>query len=362
MKTTSAIGALAAAWTLALGATGLRAQSVEDFYRGKQIRVIIGYSAGGGYDLSARLVTKHMAKFIPGHPTMVPQNMPGAGSATAAQYMMRSAPRDGTVLATLGQNIPFDQVMHPERASTYDASKMNWIGNADEQNNVIMIWRASGVRSIKDAFTREIVLGATAADGADALYPRVLNNVLGAKFKIIGGFPGGADQNLAMERGETEGRGSQTMSSIRATTPQFLKENKIVIILQMGVVKSPELPDVPLMVDLARSPAERAIFQLVSAGVRLGRTILTTPDVPADRLKALREAFDKTMKDPEFLADAKAANLDINPVSGVEVQKAVEDVVNASPDAIALARAAITPGKPFNCEAIARDKSMCRAK
>ena len=195
-------------------AAPLRADPVEDFYKGKQVRVVIGFGAGGGYDLSARLVTKHMGRFIPGHPIMVPQNMPGAGAAVAAQFLMQGAPRDGTVLATLGQNIPFDQVMDPRRSETYDASKMLWVGNANEENNVIEIWRESGVTSIEDAFKREIVLGATAADGADALYPQVLNNVLGTKFKIIGGFPGGADQNLAMERRETDGRGSNTMSSL----------------------------------------------------------------------------------------------------------------------------------------------------
>ena len=343
-------------------AAPLRADPVEDFYKGKQVRVVIGFGAGGGYDLSARLVTKHMGRFIPGHPIMVPQNMPGAGAAVAAQFLMQGAPRDGTVLATLGQNIPFDQVMDPRRSETYDASKMLWVGNANEENNVIEIWRESGVTSIEDAFKREIVLGATAADGADALYPQVLNNVLGTKFKIIGGFPGGADQNLAMERRETDGRGSNTMSSIRSTSPQYVTENKVVIILQMGVVKDAKLPDVPLMTDLGRSPAERSVFGLISAGVRIGRPILTTPGVPADRLKALRDAFDATMKDPEFLAEAERARIDINPISGAEVQKIVENVVGASPDVAALARAAVIPGKAFDCAAIARDKSICERR
>jgi hypothetical protein len=266
------------------------------------------------------------------------------------------------MLATLGQNIPFDQAMDARRRETFDTAKMNWIGNANEENNVIEVWRESGVVSIEDAFKREIVLGATAADGADALYPQVLNNVLGTKFKIIGGFPGGADQNLAMERRETDGRGSNTMSSIRATSPQFLTENKVVIILQMGVVKDPNLPDAPLMTDLGRSPAERSVFGLISAGVRIGRPILTTPDVPADRLQALRDAFDATMKDPEFLAEARTARLDINPIPGTEVQKIVQSVVGVSPDVVALARAAVTPGKAFNCAELVSDKSVCELK
>ncbi len=356
IRTIFAIAALACATAAA------KADPVEDFYKGKQIRVIIGFGAGGGYDLSARLVARHMARFIPGRPTVVPQNMPGAGAAIAAQYLMQGAARDGTVLATLGQNIPFDQVMDPHRSNTYDAAKMLWIGNVNEENNVIEIWRDSGVTSIEDAFKREIVLGATAADGADALYPQVLNNVLGTKFKIIGGYPGGADQNLAMERRETDGRGSNTMSSIRATSPQYVTENKVAIILQMGVVKDRNLADVPLMTDLGRSQAERSVFGLISAGVRIGRPILTTPDVPADRLKALRDAFDATMKDPEFLAEAKQARIDVNPIPGADVQKIVEAVVKVSPDIAALARAAVVPGKKFDCAAIAADKSICQPK
>ncbi len=354
--------ALAGLFSATLFASPSRADAVEDFYKGRQVRVIIGFGAGGGYDLSARLVAKNMARFIAGHPTMVPQNMPGAGATVAAQFMMQGAPRDGSVLATLGQNIPFDQVMDPNRGETYDGAKMNWIGNANEENNVIQIWRESGVTSIDDAFRREIILGATSVNGADALYPQVLNNVLGTKFKIIGGFPGGADLNLAMERREIDGRGSNTMSSIRATSPQYVSENKIAIILQMGVVKDPSLPGVPLITDLGRSAAERSVFELISAGARIGRPILTTPDVPEVRLKALRDAFDATMKDQTFLAEAKQARLDINPIPGVEVQKIVENIVRASPDVVALARAAVVPGKAFDCALIATDQSICAIK
>jgi tripartite-type tricarboxylate transporter receptor subunit TctC len=356
---------LLAAWlgaiVLVMAAQGAAAQSVADFYHNKQIRIIIGYGAGGGYDVYARLVTRHMSRFIPGNPTMVPQNMPGAGTALAAQYLMHSAPQDGTVLATVGQNLPFDQIMDPKRGALFNTAEMNWIGNAIEDNNVIEVWSASGVTSIEDARTRQIVLGATAADGADALYPQVLNNVLGMKFKIIGGFPGGAEENLAMERGEVDGRGSNTMSSIRATTPRYLAENKIRIILQMGFERAPDLPGVPLMLDLARSQAEREVFEMISSGVRIGRPILTTPGVPAERLQALRDAFDATMKDPAFLAEAARAKLDVKPIPGVEVQKLVETMVAAPQDIVELARKAVAvSGETFNCADVATDQSICQ--
>jgi tripartite-type tricarboxylate transporter receptor subunit TctC len=336
------------------------AQTVEDFYRNKQIRVIIGYGAGGGYDVYARLVTRYMSRFIPGHPTMVAQNMPGAGTALAAEYLMHVAPQDGTVLATLGQNLPFDQIMDPKRGALFNTAEMNWIGNAIEDNNVVEVWRASGITSIEDAKNRETVLAATSADGSDALYPQVLNNVLGTKFKIIAGFPGGAEQNLAMERGEVDGRGSDTMSSIRATTPRYLTENKIRIILQMGFASDPDLPGVPLMLDLARTQAERQVFEMISSGVRIGRPILTTPGVPPDRLQALRDAFDATMKDPAFLAEAAQAKLEIKPVPGIEVQKLVENMVGVPKDVVELTRAAVTTtGQTFNCADVAKDKSIC---
>lgn len=335
------------------------ADSVADFYKGKRMRVIIGYGAGGGYDGYARFVTRHMARFIPGNPTMVPQNMPGAGSAIAAQFLTHQAPRDGSVLATLGQNLPLDQALRPERAK-YDTRELIWIGNVNQGNNVMMMWHTSGVRSIEDAKQKEVFVPATGVTSTSVMYPRALNNIFGTKFKIITGFGGGRELNLSIERGEMHGRGSIAWATIKANAPHYLTEKKVNLILQMGLTKEKDLPDVPLIVDLARNQAERQVLELIAAGVAIGRPTVTTPGVPADRVGALRAAFDAVTKDEKFLAEAKKARLDINPVPGVELQEIVTRVVNAPDDVVELTRAALTKGKTFNCRATVKDKALCR--
>ena len=339
-------------------AHGAAADPVADFYAGKQLRVIVGFSPGGGYDLYARLVTRHMSRYIPGNPVIVPQNMPGAGTMVAAQYMLQQAPRDGTVLATISKDSPVDVVVNkaPYKA---DYGRLNWIGNPNEDNNIMTVWATSGVKSIEDATKREVVMGVTAANGAGALYPRLLNTVLGTKFKIIAGFPGSNELNLAMERGEIDGRGSDSWVNLRSTRPEWLTEKKVNVIMQMGFRRDAESAAIPLMIDLARNPVERLLFEMLSSGVRLGYPLLTTPDVPAERLEALRAAFDAVMKDPEFLAEAKNARLGVNPVSGREVQQAVNGTVNAPGDVVDLLLAATTSGKTFNCAEVAKDRSLC---
>lgn len=349
----------AAALACGLGGVSAQAANVSEFYQGKQVRVIIGYGAGGGYDVYARFVTRHMARFIPGKPTMVPQNMPGAGSAVAAQFLTHRAPRDGSVLATLGQNLPLDQALRPEKAK-YDTRKLIWIGNVNEGNNVIMMWHASGIKTFDDAKKKEVFVPATGVTSTSVMYPRALNNIFDTKFKIIIGFGGGRELNLAIERGEMHGRGSIAWATIKANAPHYLAEKKVNIILQMGLKKEKDLPDVPLIVDLARNEAERAVLELIAAGVAIGRPILTTPDVPAERATALRAAFEATMKDDTFQAEAKKARLDVNPVSGIELQRIVEKVVGAPKDVIELTRAALTKGETFNCAAIVEDKTLCR--
>jgi tripartite-type tricarboxylate transporter receptor subunit TctC len=334
------------------------ADPVADFYKGKQLRVVVGFSAGGAYDVYARVVGRHMVRFIPGNPTVVVQNMPGAGSITAARYMLMEAPRDGTALATISKDAAFDQVVNG-KGDEYDLAKLNWIGNPAEDNDVMETWGTSGIRTIDDAKTREVALGSTSATGAGALYPRLLNNIFGTKFKIIAGFPGASQLNLAMERGEIDGRASDSLVSIRATKPQYLTEKKVNILMQMGFVRSPDIPDVPLMVELGRNPAERKVFEMLSSNVRIGRPLLTTPEVPPARLAALVAAFDTTMKDPEFLREAAQAKLAVTPVSGRQVQEAVNNTVNAPKEIVDLVRAAADSEKAFNCADIAKDKSLC---
>jgi tripartite-type tricarboxylate transporter receptor subunit TctC len=307
------------------------AQSVEEFYKGKTISLVIGYSAGGGYDAYARLVARHMGDHIPGKPTIVPRNMPGAAGRVASAWVYNVAPKDGTVLATADQSLALAQAMGEKLQ--FDTTKFVYIGNPSAENNTTVTWHTSPVKTIEDAKKQEIAVGATGGS-TSSQYPLAMNAVLGTKFKVIMGYPGGNDINLAMERGEVAGRGSNSWASWKATRAEWLKDNKINILVQIGLRKAPDLPNVPLLMDLAANAEDRAVLRLLSSPSQIGRPIYTTPGVPEDRVKALRDAFDATMKDPAFLEDAKKAGLEIDPVSGAELQQVVQEIVD-TPEAIA---------------------------
>lgn len=354
--------ALAGALAVALFASTAEAVSVKDFYKGKKVRVIISTSPGGGYDLYARFVTRHMRKFIPGNPKMIAQNMPGAGHRRAAQYLSFTAPRDGSVLATISQGLPFAQVVWPEKHKKIDVGKFIWIGNSNEGNNVLMLWHTSGIKTWQDLRTKVIVVGGTGASSTSGQYPRALNNILGTKMKIILGFRGGSQMNLAMERGEIDGRGSNAWASIKSITPHYLEKKQLILPIQMGLKRAPDLPDVPLIWELGRNEAEIKVLKLMTMASRIGRPILTPPGVPADRIAALRAAFDAAVSSKAFLDEAKKRKLEINPVSGIEVQRVVQQILNTPPDLAKLARAAVTKGKVFKCMALVKDKKMCKPK
>ena len=357
------IGTLATIAGLAMGANSWAAgMSVEQFYKGKRVRVVISTSPGGGYDLYARFVTRHMAKFIPGNPRMIAQNMPGAGHRRAAQYLSLKAPRDGSVIATISQGLPFAQIVWPEKHKRIDSSKFIWIGNSNEGNNVLMLWHTTGVKTWKDLRKKQIVVGGTGAGSTSGQYPRALNNILGTKMKIILGFKGGSQMNLAMERGEIDGRGSNAWASIKSITPQYMKNKQLILPVQMGLKRAPDLPNVPLIWELGRNEAETKVLKLMVMASRIGRPVLTTPGVPADRVAALRAAFDAAVTSKAFIAEAKKRRLEINPVSGVVVQATVNEILATPPELAKLARAAVTKGKVFKCKQLVKNKKMCRSK
>ena len=320
--------AAACAIAVSLAAGDARAQSsVADFYKGKSIDLYIGLSAGGGYDLFARITAKYMEKHIPGNPNIVPKQMVGAGGQKAAAYVYEVAPKDGTAMVAAPQEIALDQALGTLPIK-FDATKANWIGNPSIDNNVIVMWHTSGVKTIEDAKKKEYVIAATAANGASAQYPQVLNSLVGTKFKIIAGYPGGRDMDLAMERGEVHGRGSNAWASYKATQPDWLKDGKINLIAQIGLTKDRELPDVPLLMDLGPTPEDRAALKLLSSVAAVGRPLVMGPGVPADRVAALRRAFDLTVKDPAYIAELQKINLPLNPMGGEELQQVVTDMVN----------------------------------
>ena len=316
---------------------------LETFYKGRSVSVIITGSPGSIYDMYARTITQYMSKYIPGHPTFVPRSMIGGGHLVGTNYLYNVAPRDGSVIGSIGETMPLTQVLEPE-ATRFDVSKFNWIGNPNIANLTLAVWSKSGVVSLQDALQRQVVIGASGANSPSGQTPTLLNNILGTKFKVVNGFP--ANQlDMAMERGEIDGRGSAQWHWWKFNRSDWVRDKKINILVQIGPHKDPDLPNVPLLSDLARTLEERQIFDLFSSTVTVGRPLLTPPDVPKERVKALRTAFDIVMRDRAFLEDTKKLNLEIDPLSGEKLQLAVTAVTKTPADVIARAKIALGSAK-----------------
>ena len=325
----AAIVALAA--FAALAVAGAKAQGAAEFYAGKSIDLEIGYSVGGGYDLYARLLARHLGDHIPGHPTIVPKNMEGAASLRLANYLYAAAPRDGTVIGAISRGAAFDPLLN-EAGAQFDASKFSWIGSANNEVSVCVALQSSGVTRFDDVLTKPLTIGSTGVGDDTYQFPALMNAELGTKFKIVTGYPGGNDITLALERGEVQGRCGWSWSSIVATRKDWITSKKIVVLVQMSLSKHPDLPDVPLIMDLAKTPEQRQIFKLIFARQVMGRPFAAPPGVPADRLATLRTAFDETVKDKAFLDDAAKGKFEINPVGGAELDALVKEIYQTPPE------------------------------
>lgn len=310
------------------------ADETSDFYGGKRINLIIGYSTGGGYDQIARLFARHVGRHVPGQPTTLPQNMPGAASRAAANWLYNTAPKDGTALATLGQNTALDQALGEPNVQ-FDVRHFNWLGNVSEVNNVLTVWHDKGVKTFAQAKQIPLSIGATGASSPSVIYPQASNMILGSKFRIVSGYPGSSEIMLAMERGEVDGRGSSSWTSWIATRPDWVRDRKIIPLFQIGSRKDPAIGDAPLWSDLAESEDDREVLVALSASITIGYSMIAPPGVPAPRIAALRSAFEKTMRDPQFLAEAKKQDVLINPVAGEEVQNVAIRVANLQPQILA---------------------------
>ena len=333
----------AAVLVLAFATTPAFADAVADFYKGKQIRMIIRSGVGGGYDLYARVLAMHIGKHIPGNPTVIPVNMPGGGGIKAANYVANIAPKDGTILTIVSQGLAVDQALGINSSLEADLREFHWIGNMSSHNQVTVVWHTSATKTFEDAKKRETLIGTTGAGSVSTQVPAVYNNVLGAKMKLVVGYPDGSDVNLAMERGEVEGRATNPWTSYKAATPRLVAEKLIIPIMQVGMQKEPDLPDVPLMRDLAKTPEDKQIVDFMSAAVAIGRPIATTPGVPADRVAALRKAFDATLADPAFLADSEKQRMEIRAMTGEQLAKLVKDIIETPPDIREKVKHAIEP-------------------
>jgi tripartite-type tricarboxylate transporter receptor subunit TctC len=308
-----------------------RAQSVADFYRGKTIDLDIGYSVGGGYDLYARLIARRLGAHIPGNPNVVPKNMEGAGSLRLANYLYAAAPSDGTVIGATSRGAAFDPLLN-EKGARFDASKFSWIGSANNEVSVCVALASSEVTKFDDLFTKQLTIGSTGAADDTYQFPALVNAVLGTKFKIVTGYPGGNDVSLALERGEVQGRCGWSWSSIKTTRFNWVRNKRIVVLVQMSLSKHPDLPDVPLIMDLAKTDEQRQIFKMIFARQTMGRPYVAPPGVPADRLAALRKAFMDTMADKEFLDETEQSKFEINPVSGEQIEALVKEIYQTPPE------------------------------
>jgi tripartite-type tricarboxylate transporter receptor subunit TctC len=284
-----------------------------------------------------------MPRHIPGNPQMVPQNMPGAGSLRVAGFLYTAAPKDGTTMGMFGRGIAVEPLIGSGSAN-FDSRRFTWIGSGSDQVSLCASWHTAKVKTWSDMLNVPFTVGGEGPGSDPDMFAIMLKNLFGAKLRLVSGYPGGPEINLAVERGEVDARCGWSWSSIKITKPEWLKEKKINLLLQMALRKSPELPDVPLIVDQVKSERERLIVRLMMSRQQMGWPFMAPPDLPPERAAALRQAFDKTMRDPEFLAEAKQRLLEVNPMSGAEIDKLVAELYRTPPEVIAATKAVIAEG------------------
>jgi tripartite-type tricarboxylate transporter receptor subunit TctC len=324
-----------------LQASNASAQAPADFYRGKTIELYINVSVGGGYDLYARMVARHLGKHIPGNPTVLPKNMEGGGGMRLANWLYNVGPKDGTALGAVARAMAFEPLLG-NKGAQYDGKKFNYIGSANDEVSVCVAWHTSGVKTFADAQKTQLVVGTGGVSDDTYQYPAILNHMFGAKFKMVPGYPGGNDINLAMERGEVQGRCSIPWSTVKATRRFWIDENKVNLLMQYSLGKHPDLPDVPLVMELAQTEEQRTILKLIFGRQVMGRPFVAPPDLPKERVAMLRKAFMDTMADKEFLAEAEKAKFEVTPVSGDKIEGLVQEVYrNTTPELAEKAGAAM---------------------
>jgi tripartite-type tricarboxylate transporter receptor subunit TctC len=299
--------------------------SVADFYKNKNVDIYIGFSAGGVYDINARLLARFMGRHIPGNPNLIPRQMVGAASLTLANWLYQVAPKDGSAFGTFARGIAFNPLLG-QPGGIIEATKFNWLGSTNDEVSVCAARSESGVTKFEQVFKQELIIGSTGGSGDDEQLPRIVNGVLGTKFRTVRGFPGGNEIKLAMERGEVAGRCGWSWSSVKATEAEWLKTKKISILVQLSLRRHPDLPDTPLVVDYAKTDEGRQIFKVALARQVMAWPFAAPPGVPAERVAALRKAFDETLQDKEFLAEAERLSLEIMPVSGERIQTLLADI------------------------------------
>ena len=316
------------------------ADSVEDFYKGRSLTVLVGHSVGGGYDLYARLLSRFLGRHIPGHPTVVVQNMPGAGGLRTANYLYAAAPKDGSAIATFSRSIPTFPLLSPPAA--FDGTKFSWVGSMSSDTSLCLTGSKSPVKTWRDMLIQPSIMGGQSLSSDSDIYARLYKNVLGARIKLVSGYPGTNDITLAMERGEVDGICGLSWGTIKVAHPDWVSGKGVNLLLQAGLKKDAELPDLPLASDLIDEPEKKQMLYLHFAPQGMGRPFAAPPDIPADRKATLIKAFNDTMKDPELLAEAARAKMDINPMPGEDIDALLRELYAMPADVVAKAAKAIS--------------------
>ena len=331
----TAVASVVAAAVAVGSASAIAADAAEAFYRGKTIQVMVGFSPGGGYDLYARTLARYLGKHIPGNPTVITQNMPGAGSMKVMNYLYNAARKDGTFIGTFARGMVFEPLLGHAKGTAFDATKFNWIGSISNEVSVCAFWHTSAVKSWEDMKTKAHKIGGSAAGADSDVFPTVLRKVYNLPMKLVTGYSGGgADINLGMERGEVDGRCGWSYSSMLSQSKALVEGKKINIVIQLALEKHEDLPNVPLIMDLPASPQDKAAMRLITSRQAIARPFTAPPGVPPERVKILRDAFDATMKDPDFIREATRLALEVRPVSGADVDKLIREIYASPPDVI----------------------------
>jgi tripartite-type tricarboxylate transporter receptor subunit TctC len=321
---------------------GVKAQDVAEFYRGKTLNIVLGVAPGGGYDQNARLVSRVIGKYIPGNPQVIVQYLGTANSLPAANHVYNIAPKDGTAIWAGTRLAPYEPLWGNSNAK-FDVTKLRWLGSTASDNGVVVVWHTAPHKTAEDLFKTELVTGATAPGGDTYLYPNALNKLIGTKFKLVSGYPNQAPIALAMERGEVEGSGNWSWSSIGLAYPQWITEKKVRILMQLGLEKHRDLPDVPLVMDYAKTDEQREILRILMGMKKFSYPFFIPPGVPKDRADALDQAFQKMLKDPEFVAEAKQQNRDAGSATGAEMTEVINRAYALPPAIIEKARDIVSP-------------------
>jgi tripartite-type tricarboxylate transporter receptor subunit TctC len=335
----SFVAAFSAAIIIALAAPAA-AQTPEQFYAGKTIDFVIGYPPGGSNDTLGRLVARHLGKHIPGKPTVVPKNMPGAGSFLAVNTVFNVSPKDGTVIGIGAPTMALDEKLGTQGVR-FKTAELNWIGRLDSLINIVFMWKTSPVKTFADAQKIEATLSGTGIGSTVSIYPTVMNNVFGTKFKLVMGYKGSNEAMLAVERGEVEGH-STSWTALKVAHPDWIRDKSVSLLVQFSLHRHAELPDLPTAVDLARNDEERQVLSAVMNAAEVGTAFFTTPGAPPDRVTTLRRAFDATVQDPELLAEAEKIRVGVSPLQGEALQKLVASVTDLPPALLEKVRAAYT--------------------